>query len=272
MSDSLDLTGYKINRWFVLAKGHKNPKSGFYWVCKCECGKEKSVRGTVLKSGKSMSCGCYAREMSSKRAKPGRDTPEYGIYHGMLTRCTNAKTDNYENYGGRGIKVCDRWLGEQGFDNFMTDMGPRPSPEHTLDRYPDNENGIYEPKNCRWATQKEQMRNVRYNVWIEYEGEKMILADWAIFLGVNEQIIRHHLKIKTAEETIRYIKNEYKGRKKIRIGRFKDGILVETYNNAKELYENGFGISNVYVCLKGKSESYKGYNWKYIDEPDKKTA
>lgn len=273
MREAIDLTGRKINRWLVIGKSHQHTKSGAYWLCRCDCGIERMVRGTVLKSALSMSCGCYAREMTTKnKTKIGRNTSEYGIYYGMLTRCDNENTDNYRNYGGRGIVVCERWRGVDGFDNFMADMGPRPSIKHTLDRYPDNENGNYEPTNCRWATQKQQMRNVRYNVWIEFEGERMILADWALFLGVSEEVISRHLKTKTQEEAMKYVKYQFTGMKKICIGRYENGILIESYNSVKEIDKNGFGVSSVYGCLRGKQGTYRGFTWKYIEEPIQKTA
>lgn len=99
----------------------------------------------------------------------------------MCQRCTNPKNTSYRNYGGRGIKVCDRWLGEQGFENFLTDMGERPSDGYSIDRI-DN-NGDYCPENCRWATKKEQCNNMRKTIMLSYNGETHSLSEWCDITG-----------------------------------------------------------------------------------------
>lgn len=109
-----------------------------------------------------------------------RRSPEENSHHSMVQRCTNPKNDHYHRYGGRGIKVCDRWL---SFKNFYEDMGPRPA-GMTLDRYPD-QNGNYEKDNCRWATQAEQHSNRRDNVIISFRGESKTLSEWSRKLGIN---------------------------------------------------------------------------------------
>lgn len=114
--------------------------------------------------------------------------PTYAAWASMIGRCYNPKYENYSNYGGRGIKVCDRWLGENGFSNFLKDMGARPSKNHSLDRYPNND-GYYELPNCRWATQLEQSRNRRTNVWYEHKGRTMVAYDWAKELGIDQGTI-----------------------------------------------------------------------------------
>ncbi len=128
-------------------------KSGnFCWVCKCECGYEVRAYSTDLRSGKRMrchSCGNTTHGLSG--------TQMYQLWGNMIYRCTKETCAEWEWYGGRGIKVCDRWLGKNGFVNFMTDMGPRPKGK-TLDRWP-NKDGNYEPDNCRWASAIEQGRN-----------------------------------------------------------------------------------------------------------------
>jgi hypothetical protein len=107
-------------------------------------------------------------------------TPEYRAWSAMKLRCANPNNEQYHNYGGRGITVCDRW--RQSFAAFLVDMGPRPSPRHSIDRI-DN-NGNYEPGNCRWATSREQNRNRRNNIVLTHDGRTMCLADWARELGV----------------------------------------------------------------------------------------
>ncbi len=262
---AVSLTNGKIfGRWIVLSEAPMQ-NGNYYWLCRCQCGVERKVRGTALKSGKTISCGCYALEKSKEKTKPFRNSSEYGIYNGMLSRCRNENDPNYRKYGLKGIEVCDRWKGKNGFDNFISDMGRRPSKKHSIDRFPNNK-GNYEPSNCRWATQKEQMRNVCYNVWIEYDGKKMILRDWALYLKVPEAVISQHLKRKSVEEAMKYVSSEYNGKKKICIGQFKNELLIKFYNSAKQVEENGFTISSVYRCLRGVSDVYKGFQWKYLEQ------
>ena len=116
-------------------------------------------------------------------------TPEYQTWANMRKRCDLPKHPGYKNYGGRGIKVCDRW---QNYGNFLADMGRRPSPEHSIDRI-DN-NGNYEPGNCRWATKKEQDRNKRSNHIVEYNGQKMVFADACKLAGFSKGTVRTRIK------------------------------------------------------------------------------
>lgn len=109
------------------------------------------------------------------------DSPEYRSWCSMKARCCNSQNPSYPRYGGRGIKVCQRWL--DSFSDFLADMGKKPTPKHTIDRFPDN-NGNYEPGNCRWATAQEQSRNRRSNRVIEFGGVSRTVAEWADVLGV----------------------------------------------------------------------------------------
>jgi hypothetical protein len=181
MQQKHDLRGKKFGRWLVIEKS----KDG--WFCECDCGTKKTVKTWALTSGRSKSCGCLhkeiIRDIGYKNATHGCDrvgkaTPEYITWGSMISRCTNPRKKDYPNYLGRGIEVCERW---HSFENFLADMGYKPSPEHTLDRI-DN-NGNYEPSNCRWATRKEQNRNSRWNRYLIFDGISKCIAEWAEILG-----------------------------------------------------------------------------------------
>lgn len=115
----------------------------------------------------------------------GKPTPEYRIWAAIRARCLNPNMPGYKHYGGRGIKICQQW---NEFENFLADMGPRPSSRHSIDRYPDN-NGHYEPGNCRWATQTQQSRNTRANRLITFRGETHCVREWEEILGFPRNVI-----------------------------------------------------------------------------------
>lgn len=145
------------------------------WICECICGKTIAVRADSLRDGRSKSCGCAPRNQHD-----GRGTPEYVTWRGMLQRCQNPNATGYARYGGRGISVCERW--QISFVDFLSDMGPRPSLSHSLDRI--DPNGNYEPTNCRWATRTEQANNRRDNRPLTIDGVTKCAADWAREFGV----------------------------------------------------------------------------------------
>lgn len=166
---------------------------GGRWACVCSCGNETVVvLGDLRKSTKS--CGCLRRELARIRgiasARHGlSNSPEYHAWERMLSRCLNPRDAAYANYGSRGISVCRRW---RKFDEFIKDMGRRPSPAHTLERK-DND-GSYMPSNCEWATRKKQARNRRTNRMLTHKGVTQCLAMWSESLGVNRQVIYDRLK------------------------------------------------------------------------------
>lgn len=133
-----------------------------YVECQCECGNIKNIRFTHLRNGSIKSCGCKKSLMikNSKTTHDKSKSSEWGIWNGMKQRCSNPNADNYSYYGGRGIKVCDRWF--NSFENFLDDIGQRPSMKHSIDRI--NNDGNYEPSNCRWATKSEQRKNQRHDI------------------------------------------------------------------------------------------------------------
>lgn len=132
--------------------------TAYSWLCRCECGTEKLVKGQSLKNGDTTSCGCHGKDWCRKHGMEG--TSIYNLWVAMRHRCQNPKFAGYSNYGGRGIKVCDRW---QVFAAFYADMGDKPAGK-TLDRK--DVNGNYEPTNCRWATATEQAHNKRNTIMV----------------------------------------------------------------------------------------------------------
>ncbi len=173
-----DLTGRVFTRLTVLSHWGRTADRLHRWNCRCECGKELVVAGKYLRSGRSKSCGCYkADRLRSITLKHGMTrTPEAYAYSNAVKRVTTNWRDGA--YTRRGISMCDRWLhgenGKSGFECFLDDMGPRPGPEYSLDRM-DND-GNYEPGNCRWATIEEQANNKTNNRMVEYGGEVMTLT------------------------------------------------------------------------------------------------
>lgn len=172
MSKPIDYTGKRINNLVVIKKIESVPKKSM-WLCLCDCGNTTNVDGGRLsdKGRQTKSCrDCFVK----RHTKHGKSfTREYRAWRGMKDRCNNPNIDSYHNYGGRGITYCERW---KRFSNFFADMGLCPSENHSLDR--SNVNGNYEPKNCRWATLKEQNRNKRVNRYIIIGGVTRCVQEW----------------------------------------------------------------------------------------------
>ena len=170
--------GEKFGKWTLLTlepRGHRR-----FWSCRCDCGTERDVYESSLTSGRSTGCGCW------KRGHMLTETPEYQAWRGAKLRCGNPNTPNYKNYGGRGIKMCERWIGD--FLAFLADMGPRPSARHSLDRI--DVNGDYEPGNCRWATWSVQSLNKRTNRRLEAFGRTQTITEWARETGLSCDTLR----------------------------------------------------------------------------------
>lgn len=148
-----DMKGMRFERLVVVERAGTRYEQAV-WLCVCDCKTEVKVLGQSLREGRTKSCGCLRAEVNINHGK--HKTSEYQIWLTMRQRCTNPNHNGYENYGGRGISVCERW---NDFTNFYADMGKRPSPKHSIDRK-DNNKGYY-PENCKWSTQSEQNRNQR---------------------------------------------------------------------------------------------------------------
>lgn len=163
-------------------------------VVSCECGNAKEVRNNSLRRGRSQSCGCFCPIPEKTHGLHG--TPEYDAWKGMIQRTKNPQHKSYENYGGRGISVCERW---NSLENFMADMGPRPSRTHSIDRI-DNERG-YEPSNCRWATRADQANNKRTNVRLTFYGKTMTVAGWSRISQISQSTIAERINRGWSEKT-----------------------------------------------------------------------
>ena len=171
----INLVGQTIGHLIVIGDSPVNLGEKSEWKCRCICGKEITEKTIYLRRGGPRSCGCIPCDRRSKNKKPPSKTSskEYNSYACMKARCLNPANIGYKDYGGRGIKVCERWI--NSFDNFYADMGERPSPRHSLDRI--NVNGNYEPSNCRWSTPEEQCRNTRRTRHYKWKGEMRSLPE-----------------------------------------------------------------------------------------------
>jgi hypothetical protein len=193
-----DLSGTRVGKLLVLHKTEYKIISGrkrLHYMCQCDCGSKKEVKSTALKGTNMVfSCGCILRDMGMQRRLPnrkveGKITREYRTWIGIKERCYQKNAKHYHRYGGRGIKVCDRWLND--FDTFLLDMGKRPAGKYSLDRI--NNDGDYEPQNCRWATKWEQARNTSTNFYMEHNGMNMTKAEWSRYFGVYPFALDGHL-------------------------------------------------------------------------------
>ena len=174
----------------IIKRQTPNGRRETLFECVCDCGNLRYHRLSYLHTGKIKSCGCYHREAIQKRATTHGKLydPAYLCWASMIRRCRNPHYKQYDDYGGRGITVCERW---NDFAFFLADMGPRPSLQHSIDRI-DND-GDYEPSNCRWATRLEQQRNSRVTRHLTYQGRTQALAAWAIEIGVPRRTLHNRI-------------------------------------------------------------------------------
>lgn len=166
------------------------------YLLQCDCGKTSVTTAQKLLKGKTRSCGCVRAARHGHARHGGKASRAYSKWGGMRERCLNPSNKNFSDYGGRGIAICERW---QKFENFLADMGEPPE-GMTIDRI--NNEGNYEPGNCRWATVTEQNRNKRTSAILEYRGERRTISHWAESLGVSKSVLRYY--IRKAELPIEY--------------------------------------------------------------------
>lgn len=181
-----DITGQRFGRYVAIGPVGRDVDRSIMWECRCDCGIIRNVNGSNLRSGKSQSCGCGLNRETHGMHK----SPEYKSWEAMKARCYNPSTNQYHDYGGRGITVCDRWI--NSFENYYADMGPRPSSGHSIDRK-NNDLG-YSPGNCRWADRSTQHNNTRSNINLTYNGKTQTMGQWAKDIGMNPETLRGRLK------------------------------------------------------------------------------
>lgn len=186
-----DLTGRKFGRLTVLSCAGRKKGSYYKWNCRCECGNEKVIFGHSMVRGFTVACGCLGKQAlgNATRTHGMTRTKIYQAWKSMIQRCCNRNSTAYPLYGGRGIKVCDRW--RRSFECFAMDMGELPE-GMTLERM-DN-NGNYEPKNCCWATRKEQANNRRGAKKIDYCGISLSVPEWARLFSVRASRVYRRLR------------------------------------------------------------------------------
>lgn len=172
----VDLKGRRFGRLVVMEAGTPVSEGRYTrttWLCQCDCGKTKIIRGRGLIKGSTKSCGCYRSEYVAKKnhrhgmAHRNNTVPEYQTWSDMIKRCENTETAGYDHYGARGIIICSRW--RESFAAFYTDMGPKPSLQHSVERK--DVDGNYEPSNCKWGTKDEQANNKTSSIWMTVNGE-----------------------------------------------------------------------------------------------------
>jgi len=211
LTTDIDLTGERFGRLLVISLDHKDKYSSKYWLCRCDCGNEKVIRGGSLKRGLTRSCGCLLRETARE------NTPKHSTKHGLRKarvwsiwmsikrRCRNPKSTGYYKYGARGINVCDEW-----YDNFVNfyewAINNGYKDDLTIDRK-DND-GNYEPSNCRWVNNYIQANNKRNNIWYPYRGELKTLGQICRTEGIDYKHVYQLIKRDkySLEKAIEYLK------------------------------------------------------------------
>lgn len=183
-----NLIGNKYGRLTVLEDSGDRCWGGIMWNCQCECGNTINVVGKSLKNGSTTSCGCYRRDLMTIHGESR--TRLYEVWENMIDRTTNPNNNKYQNYGGRGISVCDEWKEYINFSNWAKENGYNDS--LTIDRI--DVNGKYEPSNCRWATQQVQANNRTNNYYITWNDKTQSLKDWSRELNLTYDTLRSRLK------------------------------------------------------------------------------
>lgn len=216
MGKIIDLTGQRFGKLVVIKREGSDKFKHSTWLCKCNCGNIKIVDSSHLKNGSTRSCGCLAKELLSKRMSKHNmsETRINRIWLRMRNRCNNKNNEQYKNYGGRGIKVCDEWLDkENGFINFYNWAINNGYKENlSIDRI--DVNGDYEPNNCRWITMFDQQSNKRNNHFIEYYGKIYTVSQLSRYLKINKDTlikrINNNWEMEDLNLPVRFKNKKYK--------------------------------------------------------------
>jgi len=210
----LELAGKRFGK-LVAIESSETRNGNVLWRFKCDCGNEKVMMTGSIVSGRYKSCGCDMQKWRQEFGKSNKwssgavthgkcYTPEYRAWQGMKSRCYHKGNQNYKNYGGRGIVVCDKW--KDDFAQFYKDMGDKPGTEYSIERI-DN-NGNYSANNCKWETRKGQRRNTRRNVYVEYQGKNMCMRDWAEFFGIDTSTMSNRSRKLGHHGAVEYYSND----------------------------------------------------------------
>lgn len=194
-----DLTGQRFGKLTVLSFAGLGKRGLALWNCKCDCGNEITVYGIYMRNGSTKSCGCLAIDVLKSRSKTHgmSKTRLYGIWNGIKSRCNNPRRKKYPDYGGRGIKVCEKW--EKSFEAFRDwSMANGYADDLTIDRI--DINGDYCPDNCRWVTTQQQANNRRSNIHLTYHGETHNLTEWSSITGIPMATIRRRIELGWSHE------------------------------------------------------------------------
>lgn len=265
MGTFIDLTGQRFGRLIVIKRDGTTRSKHTRWLCKCDCGNFTYVSRVSLKNGSTKSCGCLKKEKFTNYKHGKVNNRLYYIYNGMKARCYNKNHHAYNCYGGRGIKICDKWLEkESGFMNFYNWAINNGYQEGlSIDRI--DVNGNYEPVNCRWVTQKVQTNNTRRNVYITYNGETHTLKEWSEILNIpygtlQDRVHVQHISafdiLKKRNLAIKPV-NQYD----------KNNNFIKRWSCIKDINtELHFNCSCICSCCKGKKKTAYGYIWRYADE------
>lgn len=199
MPKMIDISGQTFGRLTVLSLSGKTRNNASIWLCKCACGKTKNIIGNSLKRGASKTCGCGIGSSSRvcKFIHGGGGTKLYGRWKAMIQRCRPSHHACRKNYTILGIKVCERW---RDFENFRSDMGPGFQEDLDLDRI--NNEGNYEPGNCRWVLPKINARNRSTNHWLEINGVRKSMAEWAEISNIPYEALRYRVRRGDREEDL----------------------------------------------------------------------
>ena len=201
----INLSNKRFGSLLVISDGGRDAHGAVLWRCKCDCGKSTLVRGSSLTQGSTRSCGCGVTCAARRARTHGQsNAPLYRSWQSMKSRCNNPKNADYRNYGGRGIVICLRW--SSSFEAFSADMGPSFFENAELDRK-DN-NGPYEPGNCRWLTHSAQQRNKRSNHLVAIGGVNKTLIEWSEETGLKANTILTRIRRGWPESRLLEIANQ----------------------------------------------------------------